>query len=83
MPTLPKKAFEREHKHLVKVLKKGSKKEQEKEGEDQERELEKEKSKSIHGVKSTAMVDKKDNYEKSPSKKLKKKRSTSEGYMVR
>ena len=77
--SLPKKKFEKEHKHLVKVLKKGSKKE----GEEQEKELESEKSKSIHGVKSTAIVDKKDNYEKSPSKKLKKKRSTSEGYMVR
>jgi hypothetical protein len=40
-------------------------------------------AKRIRGVKSTAMVDKKDNYEKKPSENLKKKRGTSDGHMVR
>lgn len=78
-----KKAFEKEHKHLVKVLKKGTNKEQEKEGEEQSKELEREKEETIKGAKSMAMEDKKDNYEKKPSAKLKKKRSTSDGYMTR
>lgn len=81
---MTKKAFEKEHKHLVKVLKKGSKKEREKEGEDQENELENEKKAAVtRKKKDDAIVDRKDNYEKKPSEKFRKKRSTSNGYMPR
>jgi hypothetical protein len=37
--SMPKEAFEKEHKHLVEVLRKGSKQEQLKEADDQEKEL--------------------------------------------
>ena len=79
--TMKKKAFEKEHKHLVKVLNKGSKHERHEEAESQAKELEEEKTKSIRGAKSEAIEDKKDNYEKKPSEKLKKKRWTSDGHM--
>lgn len=69
---MSKGAFKKEHKHLVKVLEKGSNKEQKEEGEDQEKELEKViKPKK----KSSAIESKKDNYDK--------KRTTSNGYMVK
>lgn len=73
---IPKKSFNKEHKHLVKVLKKGTKKEREKEAEDQESELENEKKETISPKKkSTAIEDRKDNFDR--------KRSTSNGYMVK
>jgi hypothetical protein len=78
---MTKKAFEKEHKHLTKVLKSGTEAERKKEGEEQGKELEREKEKSLKGVKKMAIEDKKSNYEKKPSAKLKKKRSTSDGYM--
>jgi hypothetical protein len=81
--SMSKRAFEKEHKHLVKVLKKGSKKEQEKEGSEQEKELQEEENQTIKPQKSKAIKDRKDNYEKRPSEKLKKKRMTSTGYMPR
>lgn len=69
---MSKGAFVKEHKTLIKVLKKGTNKEQKKEGEDQKKELESE----IKGKKkSTAIQDRKDNYDR--------KRTTSNGYMVK
>ena len=74
MVKMSRGSFEKEHTHLVKVLKKGSKKEQEKEGEEQEQELKNEKTIKAK-KKSSAIEDKKDNYDK--------RRTTSNGYMVK
>ncbi|MES2216635.1 MAG: hypothetical protein V4481_05070 [Patescibacteria group bacterium] len=46
-------------------------------------EVSKENTKAIKTKKKMAIVDKKDNYEKTPSKDLKKKRTTSSGFMPR
>ena len=46
-----------------------------------EGELEKEKRQTIKSPNKSAMEDRKDNYEKRPSEKLKKKRWTSDGHM--
>jgi hypothetical protein len=75
MVKMSKGSFEKEHKHLVKVLKKGSPKEQKKEGEEQEEELKREEKTIKPKKKSSAIEAKKDNYDR--------KRTTSNGYMVK